>query len=133
MICHHGGIQSTPFWAPPGGGLDYNETVYDALKREFLEETGLQVRVDEFLYINEFLRPPLHAIELFFKVTPLTEEIHLGNDPELSLENQMLTDLRWMYFEEIKALPSSEIHTIFHLCQSKEDLYEKKGFLDYSI
>src|SRR5205814_2113551 len=53
-------------WAPPGGGLNFGENARTSLEREFKEETGLNVRVEDFLFIHEFLNPPLHAIELFF-------------------------------------------------------------------
>jgi 8-oxo-dGTP diphosphatase len=31
-------------WELPGGGLDFGEDIYAALKREFMEEMGLEVR-----------------------------------------------------------------------------------------
>jgi 8-oxo-dGTP diphosphatase len=49
-------------------GLQYGEAVNEALKREFLEETQTDITIGEMLFVNEFLEPPLHAIELFFKV-----------------------------------------------------------------
>jgi 8-oxo-dGTP diphosphatase len=49
-------------------GLQYGESVNEALKREFLEETQTEITIGEMLFVNEFLEPPLHAIELFFKV-----------------------------------------------------------------
>lgn len=33
------------FWELPGGGMEYNETPIQAMKREALEETGLQIDV----------------------------------------------------------------------------------------
>ena len=56
------------FWAPPGGGLEYGESLEDTLRREFLEETGLDVVSEKFLFGCEFIKPPLHAVELFFNV-----------------------------------------------------------------
>ena len=53
-------------WAPPGGGMKFGESARECLKREFMEETGLDIRVGDFLFVNEFKDPPLHAIELFF-------------------------------------------------------------------
>ena len=32
-------------WTPPGGVVDYGESPLEALKREVLEETGLQVSI----------------------------------------------------------------------------------------
>ena len=67
VVCHRGLINGKDFWAPPGGGLVFGESVREGLKREIWEETGLEVKTGRFLFFNEFLRPPLHALELFLK------------------------------------------------------------------
>ena len=41
-------------WDIPGGLLEFNETVEDVLKREVLEETGLEVKVGPVIRICEF-------------------------------------------------------------------------------
>ena len=39
------------FWAMPAGFMEYDEHPEDALRREVLEETGLQVRVEQLLHL----------------------------------------------------------------------------------
>ncbi len=40
----------------PGGGLEIGEGTRDCLKREFLEETGLEVEVGEHIYTTDFFQ-----------------------------------------------------------------------------
>ena len=55
LVKHRSIGEDGTFWAPPGGGLKYGETILDCLHREFLEETGLQIADQEFIGLNEFM------------------------------------------------------------------------------
>ncbi len=41
------------FWTFPGGGVHLHETLEEALKREWLEETGFEIDVKRLLYVIE--------------------------------------------------------------------------------
>ena len=41
----------------PGGGLEFGEGTRDCLKREFKEETGLDVETGEHIYTTDFFQP----------------------------------------------------------------------------
>lgn len=130
MVCHRGVGKTGTFWCPPGGGAQFGETAPDALKREFKEETGLVVIVDNLLFINEFLEPPLHALELFFLVEAIDGTVQAGADPEMEADKQIIADLRWMTFDEIKACPPGDVHSLFSRCQSLDDVYQLSGYLN---
>jgi 8-oxo-dGTP diphosphatase len=93
--------ESGEFWSPPGGGLQFGETIEDCLKREFLEETNTVISIGKFLKIREFLKPPLHAIELFYEVKIESGIVKMGFDPEM--EEQIIKDIQWLSFEEVLA------------------------------
>lgn len=42
------------YWAVPGGGLDPMESLTDGIKRELLEETGVQAQIGHLLFMQQF-------------------------------------------------------------------------------
>src|SRR5690554_3734995 len=80
LVRHHGLGNKGTLWIPPGGGVELGERAIDALRREFREETGLNIEVGSFLFVNEFIESPLHAIELFFEVKVLNGTLISGID-----------------------------------------------------
>lgn len=127
MIRHSGVVENEDFWSPPGGGLQFGETAHEALIREFKEETNLEIEVGKLLFVNEFLGPPLHAIELFFQVNCLNNDMVRGYDPEM--KNQIIEEIRWMTWEEIKAIKAQNLHRIFSLVNSFEEFSHLDNFL----
>ena len=112
------------FWAPPGGGLEFGESTEDALKREFQEETNLEVSVGQFLFACEFLHPPLHGIELYFEVIPAGGELMTGNDPELPI----IKDVQFLSESELLNKPPAQLHGLFKLVGDFSGLKKLRGF-----
>ncbi len=117
-------------WSPPGGGMQYGEKIEDALRREFAEETGLQISVGRFLFVHEFLAPPLHAVELFFEVIPQTNphQLIIGKDPELPYSSQLIDAVKYLSIKDIQAEAPAHLHQILKGCNSLDDLLETKGY-----
>lgn len=131
LMVRHRGLGSTNiFWSPPGGGVQFGETARQALIREFSEETGLVIDVGELLFVNEFIAPPLHAIELFFRVSITGGIQQLGIDPELGLDNQLIDEIKFMRVDEIKSYLPGEVHSVFQKCHSFDDLFQLRGYLN---
>lgn len=40
----------------PGGGLEFGEGITDCLKREFMEELGIEIEVRELFYLTDFFQ-----------------------------------------------------------------------------
>jgi len=126
LMINHTGIKSGDFWAPPGGGLEFGETVEACLKREFLEETGLEIEVQDFQLICEFIRPPLHAIEIFFRVKINQGTLKTGIDPEM-MDKQIIQEVKFMSWTQIGGLSPQSRHGIFNLVDESSKILDLKG------
>lgn len=76
------------------------ETIETALAREVHEETGLKIIPLRLLWIHEFLELPFHAIEFYFECSIVGGMLRLGNDPELSDDEQSLLEVKFVSPEE---------------------------------
>lgn len=123
LVRHQATLNNTAFWAPPGGGLQYGETVEECLVREVLEETGLQTKVKRFLFVNEFIASPLQAVELFFELEVTGGELIKGTDPEASAEQQLIEEVAFLTMEQIRQIPLQDKHRVLHYLFSLDDLF----------
>lgn len=105
LLAEHDGLwEDQPFWTPPGGGVEFGESLAEALQREAREETGVDVEVGPLRYVLDFVRLPLHAVSLYFACyAPDLHLARLGSDPELG-DRQLLRSLRLVPFDELDAL-----------------------------
>lgn len=104
LVQLHSPVTDELIWTPPGGGLEFGETLEACLKREFREETGLDVEVHELTFINELVEPPFHAIEFYFIVSHSGGTLKLGIDPEQHVNEQFLQDVQWVKFDKINRI-----------------------------
>jgi 8-oxo-dGTP diphosphatase len=118
-------------WSPPGGKVEFGATMEENLKREFNEEVGLDIEVGEFMFLNEYINTPIHAIEIFFKIKSYTGELKLGIDPELPLKDQIIKNTEFIPFPVIKDMNPATVHNIFSICESQEELINLRGFFKY--
>lgn len=58
------------FYALPGGHIDGEEAIQDAMKRELVEELGVEGQVGPLLFVHEFVYPGSgqRSIEFFFRI-----------------------------------------------------------------
>src|SRR3990167_6778722 len=73
----YGGKAATDFWATPGGGVDFGEAIIPALKREIFEETGVQPRIGNLLYVQQYIDGANEQMEFFFLITNPADYINI--------------------------------------------------------
>ncbi|MCR8632097.1 NUDIX domain-containing protein [Paenibacillus radicis (ex Xue et al. 2023)] len=88
------------FWTLPGGGLENGETFEQAVIREVKEEVNLSCRVVKFLFTHRYTggTENCYLLELIDE----DELPSLGFDPELPVDKQTLSDVRWRSINELK-------------------------------
>ena len=118
-------------WAPPGGGMHFGESAEDTIKREFEEETGLKIKVERYLFTHEFLNPPLHAIELFFEVSRVGGELNTGYDPEMSKNEQIITETAYLDIKGLKEIDPDSIHNVLRNVKNFKDLLYLDGYVKF--
>ncbi|NGX32858.1 MAG: RNA pyrophosphohydrolase [Candidatus Anoxychlamydiales bacterium] len=84
--------RDVPVWTLPGGGVEDNETIEDAIRREVLEETGFQTKIRK--KVGEYI--PINKLAKF---TYLFESEIISGEASLSDETKDI------YFFDIDNLP----------------------------
>ncbi len=68
-------------WCIPCGYLEYDEDLYEGLKREFREETALNVEIQElFTALSNFHDPQTHSVGIWFLVRTIGGTLSAGDD-----------------------------------------------------
>jgi ADP-ribose pyrophosphatase YjhB (NUDIX family) len=68
-------------WCIPCGYVEWDEDIRDAARREFLEETGLEVRICEVLAVqSNFHNPRLHTAGIWFRGEVIGGRMAAGDD-----------------------------------------------------
>ncbi len=75
------GISYEGKWCIPCGYVEYDEDVYAAAIREFKEETGLSVEIDNvFTVLSNFHNPQVHTVGIWFEAHIVACSLKPGDD-----------------------------------------------------
>jgi len=128
LMVNHKNLRAGDFWAPPGGGIEMNETAHQTLEREFMEETHLNIMTRDLLFVTEYYNEPLHAIELFFRVDFVEGILKKGTDPEMNPAHQIITDARFLSWSEISEMDKNNLHGIFKYATEPSKIIDLRGY-----
>ena len=119
------------FYCLPGGGQDHGETVHQSLVRECIEETGVNIKIGELLYIRDYIAKNheftatdsgAHQVEMMFLCKVINDE-NLG---KISVPDNWQTGVRWIEIEnlsKIKIYPDALKQLIPKIGKEKQSIY----------
>lgn len=73
------------YWLLPGGGVDFGESLHEALQREMMEEVGISIDPGPLALVHETIAPDgsRHVVHVVFRAA-ITEGVpKLGTDPRV--------------------------------------------------
>ena len=73
------------YWLLPGGGVDFGESLSEALVRELEEETQLDIRPGALVLVNDSIAPDgeRHVVNLCFTADIVGGTLGVGEDPRV--------------------------------------------------
>jgi 8-oxo-dGTP pyrophosphatase MutT (NUDIX family) len=100
--------QGRTYWTLPGGGVQEGETLVEALRREWLEETGITLADEPPLrFLLDVVTPRgrgyfRHIVNLIFEVRQMPgQEVA----PPQLVPGEHLDMMDWVMLEELRTLP----------------------------
>lgn len=115
------------FWCLVGGGIDPGEQLVNALKREIIEETGVEPVVGRLLYVQQYMKSDdKEEMEFFFEITNAKSYIKI----DLAKSSHGIDEIERIEYID----PSKEEHKVlpeFLRTIDLENLPQTTVFYDY--
>ena len=87
------------YWLLPGGGVEYGESLAEALIREVKEEANLDILIGHLILVNDSIPPDRHrhVVNLYFTAEVTGGQLVMGSDDNLA-------ELRYVPLDELTEL-----------------------------
>ncbi len=95
-------VSGTRAWAHPGGKPEAGETLEESCIREVKEETGLDVSVEELLYVTERINKDEHVVIISFRIRREGGKLGTGDGHEF--KTGKIKGVRMIPFDELEGL-----------------------------
>jgi len=101
---------SDEYYILPGGGVNHNESLETALKRECLEEVGAEILVQDIVFVRDYIAdnhefakqdPGFHQVEIMFQCEILNSKtLHEQTEPD-----KTQIGVEWVSLKNLANLP----------------------------
>lgn len=106
----------------PGGGVNYDEDIYKALKREMKEELDIDIIDFHLSFIKELYTDDAKSIEFYFCIDKYIGEIKKGFDTEV--KSRYINSVSFIQFDKLVKLNFFPKQIIEHLINFNRNSYE---------
>jgi len=83
-------------WEFPGGSVEFGEMLSAAIKREFIEEYGMEIEIVNLLNVSDHILPA----EQQHWVSPTFIARHIGGTPKI-VEPEKCTEIGWFWLSDL--------------------------------
>ncbi|MFC2014897.1 NUDIX domain-containing protein [Chloroflexota bacterium] len=97
LVKHGAARHGRDFLVGPGGGVENEESIVQAVTREVKEETGLDVSPDKILFIEDLVSPQQRVVKVWFQCHQIGGRLEKTNN---AIE-EGIVDARWYREEEL--------------------------------